>query len=89
MGEYTIREEGRNGTVEVFADRIVRTRKKHLGKDDVQTIPMKAVTAVSHDRKTLGADEVKVQVGSVSYEWKAKDAERLVAELHQHLYGTD
>ena len=83
---YMIREEGKNGTVEIFPDRIVRTRKKTIGKDDVQTFPMKSITAVSHDRKTLGTDEVKLQVGSVSYEWKVRNAEAMVAEIHGHMY---
>jgi hypothetical protein len=87
MGAYEIREEGKNGTVEILEDRIVRTRKKLIGKDDVQTIPIKAVTGVSHDRKTLGTDEVKLVCGSVTYEWKVKHAEQMVAELHSRIYG--
>lgn len=86
MGNYAIREDGKNGSVEIHDDRLVRTRKKTLGKDDVQTFPLKAVTSVSHDRKTLGTDEVRIQIGSVSYEWKVKDAERMVAELHEKMY---
>lgn len=87
MSEYMVREDGKNGMVEILDDRIVRTRKKMVGKDDVQTIPVKAVTGVAHDRKTLGTDEVKLTVGSVTYEWKVKDAERMVAELHATIYG--
>ncbi len=33
------------------------------GKNDVQTIPIKAITGVSHNRKTLGTDEVTLQIG--------------------------
>lgn len=87
MSEYMVREDGKNGTVEILEDRLVRTRKKMVGKDDVQTIPVKAVTGVAHDRKALGTDEVKLTVGSVTYEWKVKDAERMVAELHEKIYG--
>lgn len=54
MSSYMVREDGKNGTVEILDDRIIRTRKKRLGKDDTQTIPLKAISAVSHDRKTLG-----------------------------------
>lgn len=86
MGTYMIREDGKNGSVEILEDRIVRTRKKLVGKDDVQTFPIKAVTSVAHDRKTLGTDEVKIQFGSVAYEWKVKDAEAMVAELHNKMY---
>jgi hypothetical protein len=87
VAEYMVKEEGKNGKVEVFDDRIVRTRKKTLGKDDVQTIPFKAVTGVSHDRKTLGSDGVKLIVGSVTYEWKVKNAEAMVAELHTKMFA--
>jgi hypothetical protein len=82
-----VREDGKNGQVEVFADRIVRTRKKMVGKDDVQTFPIKAITGISHDRKTLGTDEVKITFGSVSYEWKVKNAEAMVAEIHKHMFA--
>lgn len=83
---FMIREDGKNGTVEVFADRLVRTRKKRVGKDDIQTIPLKSVSGVHHDRKTLGTDLVKLDVGSVSYEWKVSNAERMVAAIHQRMF---
>lgn len=88
MAVYMIREEGKNGKVEVLEDRLIRTRSKLIGKDDVQTIPIKAITAVSHDRKTLGTDEVKLTVGSVSYEWKVRNAEEMVAELHSKMFAS-
>lgn len=83
---FNIREDGKNGTVEVFADRIVRTRKKRVGKDDHQTIPMKSISGVHHNRKTVGTDIVKLDVGSVSYEWKVSNAEAMVAALHERMY---
>ena len=86
MAEYTVREEGKNGTVEVLPDRIVRTFKKLIGKDDVNTIPIKAVTSIHHDRKTLGTDLVRIQVGTVTYEWKVKDAEQMVAEVQKAMF---
>ena len=86
MARYMIREDGKNGTVEILDDRLVRERKKRMGKTDVQTIPLRSVTGVHHDRKTLGTDLVRLDVGGVSYEWKVKDAERMVAELHGKIY---
>ena len=85
-GPYLIREDGKNGTVEVFDDRLVRTRKRVVGKDDIQTFPIKAITGISHDRKTLRTDEVKVTFGSVSYEWKVKDAEGFVADVQSRMF---
>lgn len=89
MGTYAIREEGKNGSVEIQKDRIVRTRKKHVGKDDIQTIPIAAITGVSHDRKTVGTDQVHLQVGSVTYQWKVSSAERMVAELHDRMFSSE
>ena len=86
MAEYMVREDGKNGTVEVLQDRIVRTFKKLIGKNDVNTIPIKAVTSIHHDRKTLGTDLVRIQVGTVTYEWKVKDAEQMVAEVQKAMF---
>ena len=58
MSTFKIHEEGRTGTVEVLDDRIVQTLKKRLGRDDTQTIPIRAVTTVHHDRRT-GRDRVR------------------------------
>ena len=44
MARYMIREEGKNGTVEILDDRLVRERKKRIGKTDIQTIPLRSVT---------------------------------------------
>jgi hypothetical protein len=83
---FAIREDGKNGTVEVAEGRVIRTRKKSMGKDDIQTFPIKAITAVSHDRKTLGTDIVQLTVGLVTYEWKVADAEKMVADLHSQMF---
>jgi hypothetical protein len=83
---FVIREDGKNGTVEIQSDRIIRTRKKRVGKDDEQVIPIKAISGVHHDRKTLGTDHVKLDVGSVTYEWKVSRAEEMVAALHQRMF---
>ena len=79
-------KRGNSSTVEIAEGRIIRTRKKTMGKDDIQTIPVKANTAVSHDRKTLDTDIVHLTVGAVSYEWKVADAEKMVADLHSQMY---
>ena len=86
MGRYMIREQGKNGSVEILEDRIIRERKKTLGKTDIQTIPLRSVTGVHHDRKTLGTDEVRLDVGAVSYEWNVKQTEQMVAALHEKLF---
>lgn len=87
MAEYIVREEGKNGSVTVLQDRIVRTIKKRIGKDDVVTIPVKAVVGVFHNRKSLGTDEVVLDMsGGRRYEWKVKNAEAMVEDLHSKLY---
>ena len=88
MAEFMVREDGKNGTVAVHDDRIVRTFKKRIGKDDINTIPVKAITSIHHDRKTIGTDIVHLQVGSaVTYEWKIKNAEQMVTAVQQAMFN--
>ncbi len=86
MGKYMIREGGKNGSVEIFDDRLVRERKKRVGKTDLQTIALRHVSGVHHDRKSVGTDLVRLDVGSVSYEWKVKNTEEMVAELQEKIF---
>lgn len=80
---FEIREAGKNGSIVVHDDRLVRTVKKRLGKDDVQTIPMRGITSVSHDRKTVTTDVVTVVAGVTTFEWKVKDADRMVRMINE------
>ena len=82
MNKHTVKEAGKNGTVEVYADRIIRTMKRTFGKDDVQTIPIRAVTAVTLNRRTFGASEVTVTVGAMHYVWKSSTAEALANQIN-------
>ena len=86
MTKFQIRENGKNGSVEVLDDRIIRVRKKRVGKKDIQTIPVRAISGVHHDRKTLRTDEVRLDVGSISYNWKVANAEEMVAALHEVMF---
>lgn len=86
MTTYTVKEEGKNGKVEVLPDRIVRTVSKRIGRDDTQTIPLRAVTAIRHDRRTMGSDRVTLDAGTSSYEWKVARAEEMVAEVQGFLF---
>ena len=83
---FKIREGGKNGTIEIQADRIIRTFTKMMGKNDIQTIPIKSISGVHHDRKTLGTDLVKLDIGAVSYEWKVSNAEQMVALVHSKMF---
>lgn len=85
MATYKIHESGRNGTIEILDDRIIRTLKKRLGRDDTQTIPMHAITAVHHDRRA-GRDRVRLDTSGQSYEWKVTDGKGLVEELNAKMY---
>jgi hypothetical protein len=87
MAEYKVREEGKNGTVQVLPDRIVRTIKKHLGRDDTQTIPLKAVHEVKIERRIGRGDTVKIATSAGSYEWKSGAAQALHDEIQSHLFA--
>jgi hypothetical protein len=82
MTLYAIREDGKTGRVEVLADRIIRTRKKLVGKDDVQVIDLVGMASGAEGVAITGhTDEVKLTVGSISYEWKVENAEEMLADL--------
>jgi len=55
---WQIRESGKNGSVEIQDGALIRIIKKRVGKDDRQTIPLKGITSVSHDRKRMKTDEL-------------------------------
>ena len=82
---YTIREKGKNGTLEITSDFLIRTIKKRLGKDDRETIPIRAISSVRHDRKRMKTDDVQVVTSGQVWEWKVKNAEKFAAELNQAL----
>ena len=82
---YRIREKGKNGTLEITSDFLIRTIKKRLGKDDRETIPIRAISSVRHDRKQMKTDDVQVVTSGQVWEWKVKNAEKFVAELNQAL----
>ena len=52
----------------------------------MQTCPISSISAVSHDRKMIGSDLVRIQFGSISYEWKVGNAEALVSEIHAKMF---
>ncbi|MGI9528767.1 MAG: hypothetical protein ACR2NG_03580 [Acidimicrobiia bacterium] len=82
---FMIREAGKNGSVEVFDDRLVRTIKNRITKNDQQIFPLKSVTSVHQDRKMLRTDKVRMTVGIETYEWKVKDAERFVKVVNERI----
>jgi len=86
MATCKIHASVRNGTVEFLSDRIVRSLKKRLGRDDTRPLPMRAVVAVHRDHRT-GRDKVRVDTSGQSYEWKVTDGKSLVEELNTKMYA--
>jgi hypothetical protein len=86
-GEWMIREDGKNGSVRLEPKALVRTFRKRLGKDDVLTIPLRSISSVHHDRRSLGTDIVTVTAGHTPHRWKVRDAESFVATLNAAIYS--
>lgn len=82
---YEIKEEGRNGSVEVDGTMIVRTFERTLGKDDVQQIPLSSVTSVEVDHQTLRSDLLTLHVHQQSYTWKMPEAQAFADEVMANL----
>ena len=81
---YRIREQGKNGTLAITPDFLIRTINRRLRRDR-ETIPLRAITSVRHDRKRLKTDDVQVVTSGQVWVWKVKNAEKFVAELNQAL----
>jgi len=84
---FSVREQGRNGTVTLTDRGIERVMKRRgFQKDDRQFFPYKSITLVHHDRTRMGSDKVTVHVGLKEYEWKvATDAEGFVDILNARI----
>jgi hypothetical protein len=82
---FIIREAGKNGTIQVFDDRLERTLKNRITKNDQQIFPLKNVTSVHQDRKMMRTDKVKVVIGIETYEWKVKNAEAFVSLVNEKI----
>ena len=78
---YEIKEEGRNGSVEIEGNAIVRTHERTLGKDDVQHIPLSQVTGVEVDNQNLRSDLLTLRVGPDTYTWKMPEAQAFADEV--------
>ena len=88
MGKYTVREDGRNGTIEIGPTIITRTFKKVVGRNDREIIPMKSIASAHHDRKRVGTDVVTVFTSGKTFEWKIKrsgNARQMVDEITHYL----
>lgn len=83
QNSWMIKEDGRNGSVILTGPALVRTFKRRLGKDDVMTIPLRSITSVHLDRRSLGTDVVTVTSGHAGHQWKVKDAETFVSRLNE------
>ena len=82
---FTIKESGKNGTVEITAKGLVRTIKRTLGKDDTQFFPWSAISHTHLDRKRMGSDTLTVYVGTRTYEWKATQAADLAETVNERI----
>ena len=85
--EFTIREEGRNGSVAVGDGRLVRRIKRRLGRDDEQVIMLKSIHEFHLDRRVGRSDVLTVTTSSARYEWKCRDGERLHQLIQENLGG--
>jgi hypothetical protein len=82
---FIIREAGKNGSVQVFDDRLERTLKNRITKNDIQIIPLRSVTSVSQDRKMVRTDKVKLVVGIETHMWRVKNAEAFVRVVNERI----
>lgn len=91
---YAIREKGRNGSLEIRSDSLIRTihdkeppnfwtkRRRREGR---QAIPLAAITSVKHSPNRLRTDTVTVSAQGQVWKWKVSHAAEFIAELNSSL----
>ena len=82
---HTIKEDGKNGTIEVTPKGLRRVIKKLVGKNDEQFFPWTAISHTHLNRKMVGANVLTVYVGPRTYEWKCSTAEALADAINQNI----
>ena len=81
---HIIKEDGKNGTIEVTPKGLRRVIKKLIGKNE-QFFPWTAISHTHLTRKMVGANVLTVYVGPHTYEWKCSSAEALAEEINQNI----
>lgn len=88
---YAIREKGRNGSLEVTQDLLVRTihdkeppnfwtrRRRREGRE---VIPIRTITDVRHHPSRFRTDTVSVSAQGRVWKWKVSHAGEFVAALN-------
>ena len=88
---YTIREKGRNGSLEITSDSLVRVihekeppnfwtkRRVH---DKHKVIPLESVTHVMYRPNRLRTDVVTISTPDKTWKWKVVHAAEFVTELN-------
>ena len=76
--KFTVKEDGKNGTIEAAANGLTRTTKKLVGRDNTTFINYSRIDHVTHISKMVGSDIAEVSVGGTVYAWKCANAAELV-----------
>ena len=83
--KFTIKEEGKNGSVEVTDTGLTRRAKKLIGRDDTMFINYDRINSVTHISKMIGADLIEVIVGGEVYLWKCAEAGKLARIINDSM----
>ena len=83
--QFTIKENGKNGSIEVSETGLTRKDKKLIGRDNTTFINYSRINSVTHVSKMIGADNVEVVVGGDVYVWKCADASKLATLINDKL----
>lgn len=84
-GNYTVKERGRNGIIDVQRDSIIRVFKR-LGRDATDVIPLSRVRSVDHDSQ-FGGDVVTLKTADAKDKWKTggdKESTAMANEIERY-----
>lgn len=82
---FTIKEDGKNGTIEAADKGLTRSTKKLVGRDNITFINYSRIDHVTYISKMLGSDVAQVSMGGTVYSWKCTKAAALVDLINSNM----
>lgn len=81
--KFKVKEDGKNGTVEVADQGVTYTDKKLIGRDNVTWYKYNRIEYVTLISRMIGSDIAEISVGGTVCQWKTSNAKKLVAMINE------
>ena len=84
---FKIKNNGKNGSIDITPTGLTYTDKQWLGRPDTSFISFDRVNSVTHCSRFIRADAVRLDVGGAVFTWKCKQASKLTDMINRGRCG--